>query len=95
MIRLRRSQNCSWPGELGFTLMNGSLDENEKKNLSQDFQLSDRLLFNAGFYPALRQLAIDVAARYGLAPPLPETATLRPLWMGRTPAETPPPAQES
>lgn len=93
-LRIRRSFNCDGPGELGFTFFRCRHVPGREWAGFPRFVLSDRLLFNSGFYPALRQLAIEVARSHQLPEPLSATATLRPLWMGSSPADTPPPETE-
>lgn len=90
-LRIRRSFNCDGPNELGFTLFRCLHVPGKEWAGFPSFSFSDRLLFNSGFYPALRQLAIEMAKSHHLPEPLPGTATLRPLWMGASPADTPSP----
>ena len=91
-LRLRRSAQIGGPGEQGFTLFHRGMRGAGAGFLSTAW--SDRLLFDGGLYPCLRQLASEWSTARNQPGPRKEAFEIRPNWMGRSPAETPPPAQE-
>ena len=90
-LRLRRSAQIGGPGEQGFTLFHRGMPH-RVGFLSTAW--SDRVLFDEGLFPVLVRIASEWAKVHGQSGPRPEAETIRPNWMGRSPAETPPPASE-
>lgn len=90
-LRLRRSAQVSGPGEPGFTLFHRGMPE-PGGFASKAF--ADRTLFDEGLYPVLVRVASKWALAHGQPGPRKETATIRPNWMGKTPADTPPPSPD-
>ena len=90
-LRLRRSAQVGGPGEQGFTLFHRGMP-GPGGFASKAF--ADRTLFDEGLFPVLARVANEWAFSHGLPGPRQESATIRPNWMGRSSADTPPPSEE-
>ena len=90
-LRLRRSAQVSGPGEQGFTLFHRGMPL-RVGFLSTSW--ADRTLFDEGLFPVLVRVASEWAVAHGQPGPRREVATIRPNWMGKTPADTPPPSPD-
>ena len=91
-LSIRRTASVEGEGDTGFTLM----DKGSAPGLGgfPSIAWSDRLLFDGGLFAALRQLGQTWALAHGQPGPRQEAYTIRPNWMGKTPAETPPPSPD-
>ena len=90
MVRIRRTPNCGAPDEMGFTIIICAKDNERIAGRFPTIQLNDRLLFDSGLYRVLHSVytrteGINPFGRFAAL-----AATIRPNWMGSTPAETPP-----
>ena len=92
-LRLRRSMQIGGPGEQGFTLFHRGMREAHGVGFLST-AWSDRLLFDDGLFLCLVRIANEWAKAHGQPGPRPAVGTIRPNWMGRSPAETPPPSED-
>ena len=92
-LRLRRSMQIGGPGEQGFTLFHRGMRESHGVGFLST-AWSDRLLFDDGLFACLLRIATNWSMAHGQPGPRQEAYGIRPNWMGKSSAETPPLASD-